>query len=77
MTAVPAKIPKAVPLVVSNPIIFPKDGKIRAASTLKKKITEIDCATSSSLACITGAAAATALPPQIEEPTPISTAVFP
>ena len=47
-----------------------------AASTLKKKITEIDCATSSSFASITGAVAAMAEPPQIDEPTPIKTEVF-
>ena len=40
-TAVPAKIPNASPLVVSNPINLPKIGNSKAASTLKKKITEI------------------------------------
>ena len=39
MTAVPAKIPKASPLVVENPRNVPNAGKIRAASTLKKKMT--------------------------------------
>jgi len=39
-TAVPAKIPNASPLVVSNLTSFPKIGKMSAASTLKKKMTE-------------------------------------
>ena len=39
--------------------------------TLKKKITDIDCATSSSSASITGAVAAMAEPPHMDEPTPI------
>ena len=76
LTAVPAKIPKASPDAVSNPIIFPNIGKSTAAITLKKKITEIACATSSSSASMTGAVAAMAEPPQIEEPTPINVDVF-
>ena len=40
-TAVPAKIPKASPLAVSNPMAVPSTGKISAASTLKKKMTEM------------------------------------
>lgn len=65
--AVPAKT--AIPsLPIAN--ACPKVGKIKAANMLNKKITEIDCATSSSLASITGAVAAIADPPQIEEPTP-------
>ena len=40
-TAVPAKMPKAFPLVVSNPTACPNIGKNTAASTLKKKITDI------------------------------------
>ena len=40
-TAVPAKMPKALPLVCENPNQAPKCGKIKAAKTLKKKITEI------------------------------------
>ena len=52
-------------------------GKKMAASTLKKKMTEIAWATSSSSASITGAVAAIAEPPQIEEPTPISVEIFP
>ncbi len=47
-----------------------------AAKTLKKKITEMAWATSFSLAWITGAVAAMAEPPQIEEPTPIKVASF-
>ena len=52
-------------------------GKNKAASILKKKMTEIDCATSSSSASMTGAVAAIAEPPQIEEPTPMSVEIFP
>ena len=77
LTAVPAKIPNASPLPVSNPTSFPSVGKISAAKTLKKKITEIACATSSSSASITGAVAATAEPPQMEEPTPTNVDIFP
>lgn len=43
---------------------------------MKKKITETDLATSESSASITGAVAAMAEPPQIDEPTPIRQAVF-
>ena len=75
--AVPAKIPKASPEVVSKPNIFPKVGKNIAAKTLKKKITDIAWATSSSSASITGAVAAIAEPPQIEEPTPTSVEILP
>ena len=39
-------------------------------------MTDIACATSSSLASITGAVAAIAEPPQIDEPTPISVEIF-
>ena len=77
LTAVPAKIPKASPLVVSKPMARPRIGKKTAARTLKKKITEIACATSSSSAPMTGAVAAIAEPPQIEEPTPTSVEMFP
>lgn len=75
-TAVPAKIPKASPEVGSMPIALPKAGKIIAARTLKKKIIEIAWATSSSSASITGAVAAIAEPPQIEDPTPIRVEMF-
>ena len=72
LTAVPAKTPNASPEVVSKPIICPNIGNRMAASTLKKKMTEIACATSSSSASMTGAVAAMAEPPQMEEPTPTS-----
>ena len=75
-TAVPAKIPNPSPFVVENPSICPRYGKMIAARTLKKNITEIDCATSSSSAEITGAVAAIAEPPQIEDPTPINVEIF-
>ena len=75
-TAEPAKIPNAFPSVVEKPSRVPRRGKRIAAITLKKKMIEIDCATSSSLAPITGAVAAIAEPPQIDEPTPISVAVL-
>lgn len=67
-TAVPAKTPNASPDVVSNPTICPNTGKIIAARTLKKNITEIACVTSSSSASITGAVATIAEPPQIDDP---------
>ena len=76
-TAVPAKIPKASPFVWEKPRTVPSIGKNKAASILKKKMTEIDCATSSSSASMTGAVAAIAEPPQIEEPTPMSVEIFP
>ena len=41
LTAVPAKIPKASPLVEENPTSAPNSGKRRAARMLKKKITEM------------------------------------
>ena len=75
-TAVPAKIPKASPDVVSKPTTCPRRGKRSAARTLKKNMTEIDCATFSSSAWMIGAVAAIALPPQIDEPTPISVLVL-
>lgn len=56
-TAVPAKMPNPSPDVVLKPRKLPKIGKIIAARTLKKKITEMDWATSSSSALITGAVA--------------------
>ena len=55
---------------------MPSIGKKMAASTLKKKITAIAWAISSSSASIIGAVAAIAEPPQIEEPTPTSIDVF-
>lgn len=76
LTAVPAKIPNASPFAVENPSNAPNVGKKSAASILKKKITEMDCATSSSFASITGAVAAIAEPPQMEDPTPTKVAVL-
>ena len=76
LTAVPANIPKASPDVVSNPKKCPNIGNNKAAKTLKKKITEIAWATSSSSASIIGAVAAMAEPPQIEDPTPIKVLIF-
>lgn len=77
LTAVPAKIPNASPFVVQKCSSEPSTGNVNAAMTLKKKITEIACATSSSSASITGAVAAIAEPPQIEDPTPMSVEIFP
>ena len=77
LIAVPAKIPNASPDVWSKPSHEPNAGKRTAANTLKKKITEIACATSSSSASITGAVAAIAEPPQIEEPTPTKVEILP
>ena len=65
-------MPKPISL---KPSIAPKVGKRKAAITLKRKITEIDWAMSSSDALITGAAAAISEPPQIEEPTPTKVAI--
>ena len=76
-TAVPANTPNASPEFVAKPRKPPNVGNKIAASTLKKKITEIACATSSSSASMTGAVAAMAEPPQIEDPTPTSVDIFP
>ena len=73
LTAVPANTANPSE---PNPIACPNVGKISAASTLKRKITDIERATSSSSASITGAVAAIAEPPQIDEPTPIRQATF-
>ena len=73
LIAVPANNPN--PSLLS-PSIPPKVGKMRAAITLNRKITEIACAPSSSDASTTGAVAAIALPPQIDEPTPTKIALF-
>ena len=75
-TAVPANTPKASPFAVLMPIALPKIGNKIAASTLKKNMTEIACATSSSSASMTGAVAATAEPPQIDDPTPINVEIL-
>ncbi len=76
LTAVPAKMPKASPDPVSKPTSFPKVGKEQGSQDIKKKMTEIAWATSSSSASMTGAVAAIADPPQMEEPTPIKAEVF-
>ena len=73
LTALPANKPKPS---FDKPSIPPKVGKTKAAKILKRKITEMAWAISSSSASITGAVAAIAEPPQIEEPTPIKVAVF-
>ena len=72
-TAVPANTAKPS---VPKPTACPKVGKMSAARILNRKITEIDWAISSSSASITGAVAAIAEPPQIDEPTPIRHAVL-
>ena len=68
-TAVPANRPKPSLDMPSAP---PSEGKTSAASTLNRKMTEMAWATSSSLALMTGAVAAMAEPPQMDEPTPTS-----
>lgn len=73
LTAVPVKRPNPS---FDKPRKYPKEGKINAAITLKRKITEIEVAMSSLLASIMGAVAAIAEPPQIEEPTPMSIETF-
>lgn len=72
-TAVPANTAKPS---VPKPTACPNVGKMSAARILNRKITDIDCAISSSSASITGAVAAIAEPPQIDEPTPIRHAVL-
>ena len=76
LIAVPANNPKDPPPVVSKPSALPSTGKSTAAMTLKKKITEIACATSVSSASMTGAVAAMAGPSQTEEPTPTRVDIF-
>lgn len=73
LIAVPANKPNPE---LEPPSMEPSVGKIIPAITLNKKITEIACAISSSSASITGAVAAMAEPPQIDEPTPISVDVL-
>ena len=72
-TAVPAKSPK--PSLV-RPSIPPSVGNTSAAITLKRKITLMAWAISSSSASITGAVAAMAEPPQMEDPTPMSVEIL-
>src|SRR5690606_15253801 len=71
--AVPAHIPKPKSL---NPKSCPKGGNKNTAIILNRKIVEIDWATFSSLALITGAVAAIAEPPQMDVPTPIKIEVI-
>lgn len=75
LTAVPAKIPNPSPAGL-KPKMPPRVGKIKAASMLNRNMTEMACAISSSSASITGAVAAMAEPPQIEEPTPMRTDIL-
>ena len=70
LIAVPANRPKPSLLMPRMP---PRVGKMRAARILNRKMTEMDWAISSSSAPMTGAVAAMAEPPQMEEPTPTST----
>ena len=72
LTAVPAKVAKPW---LDRPNSCPRLGKVRAARILKRKITEMALATSASSASMTGAVAAIADPPQIEDPTPTKMAV--
>ena len=71
-TAVPAN--RQNPSLVM-PIASPSVGKMSAAKTLNRKKTEMAWATSWSLALMTGAVAAIAEPPQMDDPTPMSVAV--
>ena len=71
--AVPANMAKPL---LDRPNISPKIGNIKAAIILKKKITEIAWAISSLSASTTGAVAAMADPPQIDEPTPTRIEIF-
>ena len=73
LIAVPAKTAKPL---FDRPNISPKIGKIRAAMILKKNITEIAWAISSLSASTTGAVAAMAEPPQIDDPTPTRIEIF-
>ena len=74
LTAVPAKSPKPSS---DRPMAPPRVGNTSAAITLNRKMTEMAWATSSSLARMTGAVAAMADPPQMDEPTPMSVAILP
>ncbi len=73
MIAVPAKSAKPCS---ERCKAWPNRGKLIAARRLKRKITEMLLAISSSPALITGAVAAIAEPPQIAEPTPIRIADY-
>ncbi len=67
LTAVPANRPKPS---LERPMALPREGKTSAARILNKKITEMAWAISSSSAPMTGAVAAMAEPPQMDDPTP-------
>ena len=71
-TAVPANRPKPS---LDMPSMPPRVGKMSAATTLNRKMTEMAWATCSSLARMTGAVAAMADPPQMDEPTAMSVAM--
>ena len=71
--AVPANRPKPSLLMPNMP---PSAGNTRAAMMLNRKMTLMACAISSSSASITGAVAAMADPPQIDEPTPTSVEIL-
>ena len=73
-TAVPAN--RAKPSLLM-PMAPPSAGNSSAARMLNRKITETACAISSSSAPMTGAVAAMADPPQMDEPTPTSTEMRP
>lgn len=75
-TAVPAKSQMLPRMLLKIQALFPVPENQRCQN-IKQKITEIACATSSSSASITGAVAAIADPPQIEDPTPTSVEIFP
>ena len=73
-TAVPANRPNPSLLM---PSMAPSEGKMSAAMMLNRKMTLMACAISSSSASMTGAVAAMAEPPQMEEPTPTSVEILP
>ena len=72
-TAVPANRPKPSLLMPSIP---PSVGNTSAAMMLNRKMTLMAWAISSSSASMTGAVAAMADPPQMEEPTPTSVEIL-
>ena len=67
--AVPAHMPNPASVM---PQLCPMAGKIKTASTLKRKIVAIEITTSLSFAPMTGATAAIAEPPQMAVPAPTS-----
>lgn len=71
----------AVPANSANPSsvmpnIVPNVGNTNAAMTLNRNMTDIDCAITWSSALITGAVAAMAEPPHMDEPTPTNVDVL-